>query len=53
LREFADPDAGGSRQRILVQTDESGHVITWIPKSSKPRYFDGKRTGTLRIKEGA
>ncbi len=52
LREFGQ-GADGKAQRILVQTDKDGRVITWIPTSSRPRYFEGKRTGALLAREGA
>lgn len=52
LREF-DPSVDGQIRRVLVQTEHDGRVITWIPTSSKPRYFDKKRTGVLSVKEGA
>lgn len=52
LREFGQ-GADGKAQRILVQTDKDGQVITWIPTSSRPRYFEGKRTGALLAREGA
>jgi hypothetical protein len=47
LREFT-----GSK-RMLVQTDKDGKVITFIPTSQNPGYFERKREGTLSIREGA
>ena len=52
LREFA-PGPDGRQRRVMVQADSDGRVITWIPTSSKPRYFERKRTGVLQSKEGA
>jgi hypothetical protein len=47
LREFT------GAKRMLVQTDKDGKVITFIPTSKNPGYFERKREGTLSIKEGA
>jgi len=52
MREFAD-DGSGKPRRMLVQVDGDNNVITWIPSSKKPRYFERKREGTLLVKEGA
>jgi len=52
LREFHSPPSTKKR-RILVQVDKDNKVITWIPTSSSPRYFNKKREGTLHSMEGA